>query len=129
VAGGRGTASSPTIPGKVQPGSRWLAHDEAPRLTLAGGEATLEASGPGLAWLGVAPRLGFQPRARALLEGVLLLEPSSHTSVGGLRSMTGGRASWRLGVLSPGECAHLQGLVFDPLSSRIRFSDVVRIER
>jgi hypothetical protein len=43
--------------------------------------------------------------------------------------MTGGRASWRLGVLSPGECAHLQGLVFDPLSSRIRFSDVVRIER
>jgi hypothetical protein len=91
--------------------------------------AMLEADGSGIAWLGVAPRLGFEARARPGLEGVLLLDPTSYSAAGPLRSLKDGRASWSLGALPPGECVHLQGLVLDSVSGRVCLTDVVRLER
>jgi len=92
-------------------------------------EVTIAAEGSELAWVGVASRLGFQARARAWIEGVLLLEPTTCAAVGPLRSLKDGRARWRLGALPPGECLYLQGLAFDPVSGRVCLTDVVRVER
>lgn len=129
-AGARGGPGwSPVVPGRIEPGSRWIEHPPAPDLTVDGHGATLEADELGIAWLGVAPRLGFQPRAWAWIEGVLLLEPTTHAAAGPLRSLKDGQASWDLGRLPPGECFYLQGLVLDPVSGRARLTDVVRIER
>jgi hypothetical protein len=83
----------------------------------------------GIAWLGVSPRLGFEARARPGIEGVLLLDATSYSDAGPLRSLEDGRAGWSLGALPPGECIHLQGLVFDPASGRVCLTDVVRVER
>ena len=119
---------SPAVPveARVEPGSRWIAHPTAPQLSVEFGMATLDAEGPGLAWLGLARRLGFQARARPWIEGVLLLDPAGFETVGAVRMLTGGKASWHLGPLPSGAPVYLQGLVLDPNSGRICLSDVVR---
>jgi len=127
--GGRGREEeepgwNPAFPGA---GARWLRHAAAPRLVVGGSEVTLSTDGGGLAWLGVAPRLGFQARARC--EGVLLLDPASAISAGDSRRLLGGRTSWSLGALPRGTSAYLQAFVPDPGSGRLRLSDVVRVER
>jgi hypothetical protein len=129
---------SPAVPGprwsvavrrRVEAGSRWVEHGAAPRLVVDGEGATLEADCSGIAWLGVAPRLGFEARARPGIEGVLLLDPTRYSAAGQLRALKDGRASWSLGALPPGECVHLQGLVLDPVSGRVCLTDVVRASR
>jgi hypothetical protein len=126
-----GPGWSPALPveRKIEPGSRWIEHGAAPRLVADEKGATLEADGRGIAWLGVAPRLGFETRARPGIEGVLLLDPASYTAAGPLRSLKGGRASWSLGALPPGESVHMQGLVLDPATGRVCLTDVVRVQR
>lgn len=119
---------SPSFPAEVEPGSRWLERAAAPRLMLDGKEAELAANGRGLAWLGFAPRLGFQSRSRPWIEGVLLLDPDLG-GVGPVRMLSAGRARWNLGALPPGELAFLQGLVLDPSSGRVCLSDVARLVR
>jgi hypothetical protein len=110
----------------VEPGSSWIRHAPAPRLSTTATTATLEARGSSLAWLGLAHGLGFEPRRT--LEGVLLLEPAGLDLADSLRALLDGRASWSLGALPPGEPIYLQGFALDPLSRRIRLSDVLRLE-
>jgi hypothetical protein len=111
----------------VEPGSRLLTHAAAPRLTLDGDRATLDADCSGLAWLGLAPGLGFGPSKRPLLEGVHLLDPAACTGIGGLRPLEG-RTRWQLGTLPPGRPCYFQGFTFDPSSGRLCLSDVVRVD-
>jgi hypothetical protein len=110
----------------VEPGSILLTRAAAPRLAIEGERATLEAGCSGIAWLGLARELDFQPLHA--LEGVRLLAPTGFTEVGSLRPLLDGRAVWSLVALPPGEPCFLQALAFDPSSGRACLSDVVRVE-
>ncbi len=110
----------------LETGSRWLACEQAPRLAVEDGHATITASAASAAWLLSAQGLGFHGVAG--IEGVNLLDPQSSRLVGRALTLASGEAGWSLGTLPPGETLYLQVLTLDGASRRVSLSDVVRVE-